>query len=170
MDGALLSLRVVVGLLLAGHGAQKLFGWFGGSGMAGFEGWVASMGFRPPRLWARLAGLSEFGGGLLFALGFLSPLGSLGIASSMLTAIAKAHWPKVWVTEHGMELALTNLVVAAAVAVAGPGAYSVDALAGTGLPDAVAIGALVMVLLGWLAGLIVSRRPAKETTGVPKAA
>src|SRR2546427_12280222 len=73
MDAALLTLRLVVGLLLAGHGAQKLFGWFGGHGIAGTAGWLESMRFRPARLWAWLAGLAEFGGGVLFAAGVLGP-------------------------------------------------------------------------------------------------
>lgn len=163
MDGALLLLRVVVGLLLAGHGAQKLFGWFGGPGMAGFEGWVASMGFRPPRLWAWLGGLSEFGGGLLLALGFLNPLGSLGIASSMLTAIAKAHWPRIWATDRGLELPLTNLVVAAAVGIAGPGAFSLDAVLGTALPAGLVLPGIIAVIIGWVVGLVGSRRSAEPT-------
>ncbi|OLD47442.1 MAG: DoxX family protein, partial [Armatimonadetes bacterium 13_1_40CM_3_65_7] len=114
MDLALLLLRIVVGLLVAGHGAQKLFGWFGGHGLAGFAGSLESMRFRPARLWAWLAGITEFGGGVLFAMGWLSPLGSIGMASSMLTAIARVHWPKVWATERGFELPLTYLVVALA--------------------------------------------------------
>src|SRR3981081_856479 len=84
----LLILRVVVGLTLAGHGAQKLFGWWGGSGM---DGWI-QMGTKlrsgPAALWALIAALSEFGGGILLALGLLSPLGSFTIAGAMLVAIA----------------------------------------------------------------------------------
>lgn len=172
MDLALLILRVVVGLLVAGHGAQKLFGWFKGPGVAGMAGWLGSVGFRPARLWAMFAGWAEFGGGLLLALGFLSPLGSLGIASSMLMATAKVHWPKVWVTENGMELTLTNLAATAAVGIAGPGAYSLDAILGTELPNSVAVGALVVTVIGWIAGIVISRRPPKheEATSLSKAA
>lgn len=163
MDAAVLMVRLVVGLLLAGHGAQKLFGWFGGPGIGGFEGWLVSMGFRPPRVWAWFGGLAEFGGGLLLTLGFLSPLGSLGVASSMLTAIAKAHWPRVWATERGMELPLTNLVVAAAVGIAGPGAFSLDAVWGTALPAGLIPVGIVAVIVGWVAGLVGSGRSAKPT-------
>lgn len=172
MDSALLILRVVVGLLVAGHGAQKLFGWFKGPGVAGMAGWLGSVGFRPARLWAMFAGWAEFGGGLLLTLGFLSPLGSLGIASSMLIATAKVHWPKVWVTENGMELTLTNLAAVAAVGLAGPGAYSLDAALGTALPGSLAVGALAVAFVGWIAGLIISRRPAKkeETTSLSQEA
>lgn len=165
MDIALFMLRVIVGLLVAGHGSQKLFGWFGGGGLAGFTGWVDSIGFRPARFWAVLGSLAEFGGGMLLALGLFTPLGSLGIAASMLTAIAKAHWPKIWVTENGMELPLTNVAAAAAVGIAGPGVYSLDALLATALPGSVAIAALALTLAGLVAGLVVSRRPVeKETT------
>src|SRR5256885_11374399 len=95
-DLGLLIIRVVVGLLVAGHGAQKLFGWFGGYGLRGTAGWMGSMGLQPAIPWTLLAGGSEFGGGLLLALGLLSPLGSLGVIAAMLTAIILVHWPKIW--------------------------------------------------------------------------
>lgn len=152
MDFGLLILRLVVGLLLAGHGAQKLFGWFGGPGLAGFSGWLASMGFRPPRAWAVLAGLCEFAGGILFALGLYSPLGSLFIAASMLVAIARVHWPKIWVTEGGLELPLVNLATVTAVGVTGPGAISLDA--GTMLSGTLTTVGVILVLVGWIAALV----------------
>src|SRR5438876_1478931 len=161
MDLALLLLRIVVGLLVAGHGAQKLFGWFGGHGLAGFAGSLESMRCRPARLWAWLAGITEFGGGVLFAMGWLSPLGSIGMASSMLTAIARVHWPKVWATERGFELPLTYLVVALAVGISGPGAYSLDAVLRTRLPAGLT-AVLVTVAKG--AG---GHAPAIPATGPP---
>ncbi len=81
-----LILRLTVGLLLVGHGAQRLIGWFGGHGLHGTAQWLASIGFRPAQAWALLAGTLEFGGGLLVTLGLFTPLGSLGIGASMLTA------------------------------------------------------------------------------------
>jgi len=166
MDLAVLILRVVVGLLVAGHGAQKLFGWFGGHGVTGFAGALASMGYRPSRLWAWLGGLAEVGGGVLFALGVFSPLGTLGITASMLTAIAKVHWPKVWATQGGLELPFTNLVVAIAVSIAGPGAYSLDAVLGTGLPSTVAMVLAIVTVVGWLAGVTLSAsRGAQQQRG-----
>ncbi|HET8679242.1 MAG TPA: DoxX family protein [bacterium] len=164
MDLALFILRVVTGLLLAGHGSQKLFGWFKGQGLDGFTGWLASMGFRPARTWARIAGICEFGGGLLFALGLFSPLGSLLIAASMITAIAKVHWPKIWVTEGGIELPLTNLAIVIAVGIAGPGAISLDAMSGTTLPGWLATLGIIAVLIGWAIAMTTSAmRPQQGT-------
>lgn len=165
MDLALLILRLVVGLLMIGHGGQKLFGWFKGVGMQGFTGWVGSMGFRPAHVWAWLGALAEFGGGLLFALGLFSPLGSLGIVASQLTAITKVHWPKIWNTENGIEFPLTNLAVAVAVGIAGPGAISLDAMSGTQLPGWLATLATIVVVAGWIIGLLISgARPQQSTT------
>jgi putative oxidoreductase len=131
----LLLLRLTVGSLLAGHGAQKLFGSFGGPGIEGTSGWLHAMGFRPGRPWAVAAGGAEFGGGLLTALGFLSPLGPIGAISSMLTATTKAHAGKpVWVTQGGAELPLTNMAALTAIMLAGPGAVSLDRLFGVRLP------------------------------------
>src|SRR4029077_20915097 len=113
----LLILRLAVGLILAGHGAQKLFGWCGGPGMNVCTQMVAKLRIRPAQPWAWVAALSEFGGGLLLALGFLSPLGSLAIAGAMLVAIATVHFPRgFWVTKGGYEFNLTLIAAVAALA------------------------------------------------------
>lgn len=126
-DLALLTLRGVTGGLLAGHGAQKLFGSFGGPGMDGMTGMVESMGMEPARPWAALAGLSEFGGGSLTALGFLNPLGPLGIIGAMTIAAGKVRgFSPIWAQEGGPELPVTNTAVAVALALSGPGKYSLD--------------------------------------------
>ena len=134
-DIGLLALRLTAGGLLAGHGAQKLFGWFGGHGFAGTAGWLESLGLRPGKPWALAAGASELGGGLLTALGLLSPLGPLSAIGAMAMATAKGHWGKpIWITAGGAELPLTNVAIASALAVAGPGKYSLDQALGIKLP------------------------------------
>ena len=159
-----LILRVTVGLLLVGHGAQKLFGWFGGHGLSGTAQWLASIGFRPARVWALLAGILEFGGGLLFTLGLFTPLGSLGIGASMLTAIAKIHWPKLWVTEGGLELPLVNRAVVIAVGLMGPGTVSLDNAFGTALPPNASFVGAGLVIAGWFFALIVSTLAAVDSS------
>lgn len=132
---ALLILRVTVGSLLAGHGAQKLFGSFGGHGVEGTAGWLESMNLRPGRQWALAAGLSEFGGGVLTVLGALNPLGPIAALGSMLMATFKVHSGKpIWVTAGGAELPVTNMAVQGALILAGPGRLSVDTILGIRVP------------------------------------
>ena len=88
---AALLLRLVLGGLMAGHGAQKLFGSFSGPGLEGTTDIIENLELTPARPWAVMAGLSEFGGGVLTLLGFLNPLGPLGVISSMAMASATAH-------------------------------------------------------------------------------
>jgi putative oxidoreductase len=126
-DIGLLLLSMVVGLIIAAHGAQKLFGWFDGSGLQGVTGWFGAMSLRPAPFWAIVAGISEFVGGLLLALGLFSPLGSFGIIGAMLIAIILVHWDKgLWNTNGGIELPLTNLTVALSLALTAPGVYALD--------------------------------------------
>jgi putative oxidoreductase len=123
----LVLVRVVPGALLIGHGTQKLFGWFDGRGLAATGTSFASNGYRPGAVFAFLAGLGEAGGGLLLALGFLTPLGCAAIIGVMLNAIVSVHWPKgIWATNGGYEYPLTLAVVVAGIAFIGPGRFSVD--------------------------------------------
>ncbi|WML53252.1 DoxX family protein [Neobacillus sp. PS3-12] len=125
----LFIIRVVIGVLFIGHGAQKLFGWFGGYGLKGTGGWFESIGMKPGVTMALLAGLAEFIGGLLFALGLLTPLAGILIAGTMLMAIIKVHAPNgLWATANGYEYNLTLLAVAIGIALIGPGQYALDAL------------------------------------------
>ena len=97
----MILLRVVAGLTLAAHGSQKLFGSFGGSGPAGTRTFFAGLGFRTPLAMALIAGLSELGGGLLFAFGFLTPFAALALAVVMLNAIGTVHWKKGFFNSAG---------------------------------------------------------------------
>jgi putative oxidoreductase len=129
LDIGLLLIRLVIGLSFMAHGAQKLFGSFGGHGIKGTGGWFESIGMKPGVALALMAGLAEFGGGLLLALGFLTPLAGVLIAGTMLIAIIKVHGPNgYWATNNGYELNLTLLIVAIAIALTGAGQYSIDAL------------------------------------------
>ena len=127
MNFGLLVVRVVVGLLVAGHGSQKLFGWFGGGGPTGTAASFESLGYRPGRRLAVLAGLSELVGGLFLTLGLLTPLASAAIMGTMVNAIVAARLGKgPWAAKGGWELELMYTAVAAAVAFTGPGSYSLD--------------------------------------------
>jgi putative oxidoreductase len=127
MSVGLLLIRVVVGLTLAAHGSQKLFGSFGGGGPAGTTTFFRSLGYRTPLLMALLAGLGELAGGLLFALGLFTPLAALILIVVMLNAITTVHWKKGFFNSAGgFEFNLTIVAAAAAIAAGGPGRYSLD--------------------------------------------
>jgi putative oxidoreductase len=126
MGYGLLLLRMVVGGTMFGHGAQKLFGWFGGHGPQGTGGFFGQLGFRAGVAMAVLAGLAE-SSGLLLAAGLLTPLACLAIAIVMLNAIAAVHWSKgFWNTNGGYEFPLTLLTVVVAIAATGPDRFSID--------------------------------------------
>ncbi|MBI1729650.1 DoxX family protein [Candidatus Acetothermia bacterium] len=164
----LLILRIVVGSLLAGHGAQKLFGWFGGYGLKGVSGWMASMGLRPASAWALLAGLGEFLGGLGLATGFLAPLSAAVVVGVMLVA-ASTHLSKgVWASQGGYELPITNLVIGAFIGMNGAGAYSLDYLFGISLPDSIYAIAQIVVLLGVIPSLVQMQQGAKAKAQTQK--
>ncbi|TQR43659.1 DoxX family protein [Paenibacillus popilliae] len=128
-DYGLLIIRLVIGLTMMGHGAQKLFGWFGGYGIKGTGGWFESIGMRPGPFMALMAGLTELAGGLLFGLGFLTWLGAAFIIGTMLVAIVKVHGANgYWVTSNGIEYNVMLIAAAIGVALIGAGSLSLDAL------------------------------------------
>ena len=161
VSAGLLILRVVAGLTIAAHGAQKAFGWFGGAGWvktaAGYQG----RGLKPGWLWAALAALGEIGGGLSVAFGLLTPLGAAGMIGAMVMAISMVHWRNGFFNSNrGIEFPLQLLAAAVAVGVAGPGAYSLDALARIHLPAAVFPILAALAIITAIIGLYLVNRAA----------
>jgi putative oxidoreductase len=150
MNIGLLLLRLVVGLTLASHGTQKLFGWFGGYGLSGTGGLMESLGFVPGRRAAFFAGLAETLGGLLLALGLATPLAAAIVIGVMGVAVATVHISKgFFATGGGYEYNLVLATAALSLAFIGAGAYSLDAVLGlsrNGLGWG--LGALALGLVG----------------------
>jgi putative oxidoreductase len=131
MNLALLVLHVVIGLLFFAHGAQKLFGWFGGFGIGGTAGFFDQIGLRPGRLHAWAAAFAETLGGLLLALGLFTPIGAALVIAVMTAAVITVHWEKgLFNTEGGYEFNLTLTAAAFALAGVGPGEWSLDNVVG----------------------------------------
>jgi putative oxidoreductase len=127
MNLGTVAIRGVIGPLFVGHGAQKLWGKFGGHGLEGTGGFFESLGLRPGVRHARAAGMAEFAGGALLTLGALTPLATTLISSTMITAIRKAHKDNgPWVTEGGWEYNAALIAAMTAIADQGPGRPSVD--------------------------------------------
>ncbi|WP_053959354.1 DoxX family protein [Sulfobacillus thermosulfidooxidans] len=126
MNSALAFVRIVIGLTYAGHGSQKLFGWFGGYGLTGTGQWMESIGLKPGKLMALLAGLSELIGGLLFAAGTLWPIAAILLIVTMVVAIITVHRKNgYWVTQNGFEYPFILIVVILAMTIIGPGSYAI---------------------------------------------
>lgn len=158
MDAGLLLARVVLGLLMAAHGAQKLFGWFGGYGLAGTGGFFESLGFRPGRLFAAAAGGTELVGGLLVAAGLLGPLGPALFVATMIVAIATVHWSNgVFAATNGIELPLLYLVAAVTLALTGFGAYSLDGALQLAWSPEVIYAALGLGVIGGVGNLAIRK-------------
>lgn len=120
-------LRLPIGLIVAAHGSQKLFGWFGGHGLAGTGMWMESIGLSPGSLMAFLAGSAEFFGGIALMLGLLTRIGALASALTMLVALFWVHWGKgFFMDAHGIEYALALLAATVALTVMGGGNLALD--------------------------------------------
>lgn len=131
LDTGLLLLRLLIGLSLAAHGAQKCFGMFGGGGLGGTGKWLESIGFRPARRQAMLAGGTELLGGLALALGVLTPFAAAACIGVMAVAGVAGHGGKgFFVTRGGWEYCLVLAGAAAAIAFTGPGDVSFDSAVG----------------------------------------
>jgi putative oxidoreductase len=161
---ALLIVRVVIGLLMIGHGSQKMFGWFGGNGFAKTIGFLKSVGFKPALFWALLGALGELGGGVLFLLGLLTPLGALAIFASMLMAVLKFHWKAgIWAQKGGYEYPFVVAIVALATGLVGAGSYSIDAVIGFSLPTTIYLVLAVVAIVVDLIGIATSRPSGAQT-------
>jgi putative oxidoreductase len=160
MSYGLLILRLAVGGIMAAHGAQKMFGWWGGPGLAGTAGMCSNLGYRRPFLMGVGLAVAELGGGFALATGFLTPLGALAVLVVMLTAVYLVHWPKGFFNmAGGYEFNLLIAAAAVGLVATGPGRFSLDRAVGweneiTGVWWAlgVAAAALVVALLALTVG------------------
>jgi putative oxidoreductase len=159
MDLALLVLRLVVGLLFAAHGAQKLFGVLGGGGLEGTAGMFDNIGLRPGWLQARVAGTAELVGGLLIALGLFTPFAAAALIAVMVAAIVTVHAPNgIWNTNQGYEFNLVLIAAVFALAGIGAGAWSLDNALGFDLHGTIwAIAAVAAGIIGGI-GTVISGR------------
>lgn len=158
----LLIVRLVIGLIMAAHGAQKLFGWFNGPGLEGFAGGLERLGVRPGRPWAMIAGVVEFGGGLLVAAGLLTPVAALFLAGDLLVAMLTVHITKgFWNSNGGYEYPLALIGGLVALSLIGPGPLSIDARIPLHLPQPASwLVIVILVLLGVIAAVAVPRMQA----------
>jgi putative oxidoreductase len=147
LDAGIAVLRITIGLIFAAHGAQKAFGWWKGPGYAGWTSAIGKMGFRPVVVWAFISVAAELGAGLLLALGLLIPLAAAGLVGQGIVIIARVHWANgFWSRDGGYEYPLALLGGSIAIALTGPGGWSLDA----GLP----VGVLYQALVRWGALLV----------------
>ncbi|HKY75214.1 MAG TPA: DoxX family protein [Acidimicrobiia bacterium] len=154
MDTGLFILRIVVGLLLVGHGAQKLFGWFGGAGLTRTASYFGSIGYWPPKLMAGFAGGAELVGGAALAAGFMTPLAAAVVIGVMVNVAVAVHSRSgLWAANNGYEYPLVIATVATALAFTGAGSTSVDAWLGLS-SGGIELG-LFAILLGLATGTAV---------------
>jgi putative oxidoreductase len=160
LDAGLLVLRLALGLYMAAHGAQKLFGWFGGHGLNATGEFMVQIGFKQGRTYATLASVTEVASGLLVALGFLGPVGPALMISVMIVAAVTVHLKNGAFSQNGgIELPVLYAVGALALGLTGPGRFSVDSILGLAplwVPS-VAYAALAAGIVGGLAPLAARR-------------
>jgi putative oxidoreductase len=157
-DLGLLLLRMAIGGVMLAHGLQK-FGFLGGPGLDGITDFFGNLGFRPARAWAPLVAVVEAVGGVLLILGLLTPVAGLLIAADLLVAIVVVHWPRFWAQDGGLEFPLPIAAGALALALVGPGAWSLDAALGVRLPDVALLALAVFVGVGAVAAIVTRARP-----------
>jgi len=163
LDLGLLVARLVIGLLMAAHGTQKLLGWFGGYGLNTTGEFFVQLGFQRGRAFATLASVAEVAGGLLVAIGFLGPVGPALMISVMLVAAISVHWKNgVFAAQNGIEVPLLYATGAFGLAMTGFGDYALDALLGirAAWTPAITWAVLTVGIVGGLGNLVL-RHPAK---------
>jgi len=162
---ALLILRLGVGLTFAAHGAQKVFGWWGGPGFENWQGAIAHMGFQPARVFAAASAGIELVAGLFLAVGFLTPLAGAPLIAQSVAIIGLVHWQNGFFnTSGGIEFPLTLGVATAAIVLAGAGAWSIDAAVGIALEPAARVGLVILGLAGGAVTLAIPRVSARRTS------
>jgi putative oxidoreductase len=162
MSTGLLVIRLVLGLVLAAHGAQKLFGWWGGYGIAGTGGWLHSIGFRPGTTMAIVTGLAEVAGGLALAVGLLTPLAAAVVIGTMSVAAWTHLSSGFWAANGGYEAAFINAGVAAGLAFSGAGQYSLDNALGLTWGTGYALGAIALGLVAALVAVLGAKAALKS--------
>jgi putative oxidoreductase len=157
----LLLLRIVVGLIMAAHGASKLWGWFGGYGLRGTGQFFEQAGFHPGVAFAAAASVSEIVSGLLVAVGFLGPIGPGLMISVMIVAAITVHLGQGLFAPKGIELPLLYVAAAFGLALTGFGEYSLDALLGVAGRWSTGFTWIVLTLgvVGAFANIALRRRP-----------
>ena len=150
----LLVARLVFGTVMMGHAVQKLFGWLGGYGLKGTAGFFEQLGFRPGILFATVASLNELVSGLLLVLGLFTPFAAALMIAGMLVAMVSVHWKNgLFAQNNGIEVPLLYATFALALALTGPGAYSLDAALRLTWSPAVAVIALTLGVIGGIVNL-----------------
>jgi putative oxidoreductase len=169
-DVGILIVRLAIGLTFAAHGAQKVLGWWGGPGFAGWTAGIARMGLRPAPLWAAISAGVELFGGLLLALGLITPIASALLVAQSIYIIVRVHLPRgFWISGGGIEFALQLLAGSLLVVASGPGAIAIDPALGINLGPWWRAGSLVVAIVGALFAMAIARpRPqAKPPTPSP---
>ena len=166
VTAGLIVLRLVLGLTVAAHGVQKLFGWFDGPGLSGFAATLEQLGVRPGRTWAIVAGVVEFGGGLLVAIGLVTPIAALFVAGDLLVAVVTVHLARgFWNHNGGFEYPLVLIGGLVALSLIGPGPAALDRVIQLSLPEpATWLAIVVVVLLGVIAAAASGRVPIADRT------
>jgi len=169
-DAGILIVRLAIGLTFAAHGAQKFLGWWGGPGFAGWTGGIKRMGLRPARLWAAISVGIELVGGLLLALGFLTPIASAFLVAQSTYIVLRVHLPRgLWNGGGGIEFPLQLLAGSLLVVATGPGAIAIDPALGVDLGVWWRAGCLAVALVGALIAMALARPrpPANQPKASP---